>query len=116
MGGDFNFVENPLIDRVSSNLQGGCIGLDQWNVCTVSLDMKDLFRVFNPKAKSFTFKLSAHKMQMRINRVYSSADGLSFTNKCKHIAVSSVVSDHTSGLRCFLEASTMFREALHFGN
>lgn len=43
MGGDFNFVENPLIDRVSYNLQGGCIGLDQWNDCTEKLRFEGSF-------------------------------------------------------------------------
>jgi exonuclease III len=104
LGGDFNFVENPLMDRVSSNLQGGCIGLDQWYDCTKNLQLKDLFRVFNPKAKSFTFRSSAHKMQIRIDRVYSSADGISFVNKCRHIPVPSVVSDHISGVEVLLRS------------
>jgi endonuclease/exonuclease/phosphatase family metal-dependent hydrolase len=102
IAGDFNFVENPLMDRVSSNLQGGCIGLDQWNDCTENLHLKDLFRVFNPKAKSFTFKSSAHKMQTRIDRVYSSADGVLFAHKCRHVPVPSVVSDHISGIEVLL--------------
>jgi exonuclease III len=102
IGGDFNFVENPLIDRMSSNSQGGCIGADQWNEAVKSLQMKDLFRVFNPKAKSFTFKSSAHKMQTRINRIYNNFDGVSFASKCKHIPVPSVVSDHISGVEVLL--------------
>jgi hypothetical protein len=74
------------------------------NPCTENLALKDLFRVFNPKAKSFTFKSSAHKMQTRIDRVYSSADGASFANNCRHIPVPSVVSDHISGVEVLLRS------------
>jgi hypothetical protein len=98
-------MENPLIDRVSSNLQGGCIDADQWNDAIKMLQVKDLFRVINPKVKSFTFKSSAHKMQTRIDRIYSSCDGVSFVNKCKHIPISSIVSDHISGVEVLLRST-----------
>jgi hypothetical protein len=46
IGGDFNFVENPLIDRTSSS-QGGNAGLKKRMRVSQELDLIDLFRNYS---------------------------------------------------------------------
>jgi exonuclease III len=93
LGGDFNFVENPLIDRTSSS-QGGTSGCQEWKEVSEDLCLKDAFRNFHPGKKSYTFRSAAHKMQTRIDRWYTSELALPFVNCCQHIPLTSAVSNH----------------------
>jgi exonuclease III len=46
IGGDFNFVENPSLDRTSPNA-GGIAGLTEWAELSESFELQDAFRKFH---------------------------------------------------------------------
>jgi exonuclease III len=104
-GGDFNFVEDPGLDRSSSN-QGGSVGLDQWTSITDLLELKDLFRLFHPSKKSFTFHSGAHNMQTRIDRLYASKEALPFSDSCTHVVLPRSLSDHQCAVQFTSRAIT----------
>lgn len=103
IGGDFNFVENPSLDRTSLNA-GGIAGLTEWAELSESFDLIDAFRKFHPKRKTYTFLSAAHKMQTRIDRMYCSQNAPSFLKTCDHIPIPSVISDHQAGVSVTLRA------------
>jgi exonuclease III len=59
IGGDFNFVENPSLDRTSQNA-GGIGGLTDWAELSESFELQDAFRNLHPKRKTYTFLSAAH--------------------------------------------------------
>jgi hypothetical protein len=93
IGGDFNFVDNPILDR-SSTSQGGTAGSEEWTSITDLLQLKDLFRVFQPSKKSFTFRSCTHHMQTRIDRMYASKEAVPFSDSCTHVPLPRSLSDH----------------------
>lgn len=103
VGGDFNFVENPSLDRTSLNA-GGIAGLTEWAELAESVGLLDAFRKFHPRKKTYTFLSAAHRMQTRIDRVYCSENGLPNVKSCDHVPIPSVISDHLAGVVVTLRA------------
>lgn len=103
VGGDFNFVENPLLDRTSSN-SGGVAGLTEWSELSEAFQLSDAFCKFHPNKKAYSFLSAAHKMQTRIDRVYYSPNALSSLKTCDHIPIPSIISDHQAGVVVTLRA------------
>jgi exonuclease III len=101
--GNFNFVENPLIDRTSAS-QGSTLGCQEWKEVSEDLGLKDAFRNFHPRKRSYTFRSAAHKMQTRIDRWYTSELALPFVSRCQHIPLTLAVSDHQAGVEASLRA------------
>lgn len=99
IAGDFNFVENPLLDR-ASKVSGGVGGHEQWQELFTDqqIILHDLFRNFQPDTKSFTFRSAAHGMHTRIDRCYASDSSLSYAGNCRHVPVPSIISDHLAGV------------------
>lgn len=115
LGGDFNFVENPVIDRTSSN-QGGTSGIEEWKEVSDDLKLLDVFRNFHPRQRSYTFRSAAHKMQTRIDRWYTSEVALPFVSSCQHVPLTSVISDHQAGVEVNLRAINRLKKARPFGS
>jgi exonuclease III len=103
VGGDFNFVENPSLDRTSQNA-GGIAGLTEWAELSEGFDLQDAFRKFHPNKKLYTFLSAAHKMQIRIDRIYCSQNALPIVKTCDHIPIPSIISDHQAGVVTTLRA------------
>jgi hypothetical protein len=97
LAGDFNFIENPLLDKSSTKYPSNT-GLKEWLECTQSLNLSETFRNFYPSRKSFTYRCPASKTQTRIDRCYASLDALASTGRCKHTPLPSVVFDHLTGV------------------
>jgi exonuclease III len=103
IGGHFNFVENPSLDRTSQNA-GGIAGLTEWAELSESFELQDAFRNFHPKRKTYTFLSAAHKMQTRIDRIYCSENSLAILKTCDHVCIPNIISDHQAGVVTMLRA------------
>jgi exonuclease III len=103
IGGDFNFVDSPTLDR--SRVSASCIaGLIEWSEIAESLNLFDTFRNFHSKTKSFTYRCPSSSTQTRIDRVYSSHAAIPYAKSCKHVPLVSVISDHQAGVEVTVRA------------
>jgi hypothetical protein len=93
---------------------GGIAGITKWSEVAETLDLIDVFRNPYPKTKSFTFLSAAHRMQTRINRIYSSQSGLPYANACRHVPVPHNISDHQAGVETTLCAVNAVRRGPSF--
>ena len=98
IGGDWNFVSDPSLDRRSSNTSGGQIGCAEFQELSMLHNLSDLYRHYHPRSKSFTFSSLQHNMSTRIDRCYVTKDALAFTSDCKHLPLPSSISDHEAGV------------------
>jgi exonuclease III len=57
IGGDFNFVKNPILDR-SSTSSRGVAGLTEWSKISDCFSLTDVFRNFHPKKSPIHFLFS----------------------------------------------------------
>ena len=82
IGGDFNFILDPNLDKLGGNLQKGTIGSKTFKTIVVKFDLTDCFRHINPDKKSVTWtrsnvatgndKPNYDMIGTRINRFYIS--------------------------------------------
>ncbi len=73
MMGDFNFVENPVVDRSSfSDIRGVERGSSEFQIAMALLEVKDIYRSSKPEGKEFSHFSRRHKSFSRIDRIYAS--------------------------------------------
>ena len=58
IGGDFNFILDPNLDKLGGNLQKGTIGSKTFKTIVDKFDLTDCFRHINPDKKSVTWTRS----------------------------------------------------------
>lgn len=98
IGGDWNFVSDPSLDRRSVNISGGQVGSSEFDELAMAHQFCNLFRHYHPGSKSFTFSSLQYNMSTRIDRCYVTKNALAFTTDCKHVPLPSTVSDHEAGV------------------
>ena len=70
LAGDFNMVENILLDRTDSKNVQSTIGLNEIDQIKVGFDLQDLWRKRFPNRKQFTWSNGQQTHQSRIDRIY----------------------------------------------
>ena len=81
--GDFNFVENPDMDRKGASTWGGAItGHQQMLDLKHEYGICDIFRAFNPNIHKYTYFAQAFNSSSRIDRIYCSQLFKSLVTKC----------------------------------
>ena len=90
LGGDFNFVENPTLDKEGGNPENGVSGKLEISRLKEIYNLTDAFRSVNGTLKDFTW--SSQNVHCRLDRFYLSSSLLKFVTMCKH--QDSVKSDH----------------------
>ena len=96
--GDFNFVENPVLDRstgrsCSYDAPDSRAFRNTFN----SSPLTDLFRHKHPTSMQFTLYSHSSNSSSRIDRAYSSSSLLQHINSFEHIPLISAISDHRFG-------------------
>ena len=73
LGGDFNFVENPEIDRTGEETSGHTTGANECRIFTENHRLVDAFRVEFPSKKAYTFTTlnqPIRQISSRLDRIY----------------------------------------------
>lgn len=88
LSGDFNFVENPSIDRYPESNRRQFIepGFRSFLEIKQAFSLEDVFRNSNPLGKIFTF-VSHFKTMSRIDRCYVSVNLLETCVDCKSVII-----------------------------
>jgi exonuclease III len=77
MGGDFNCVADPVLDRSGGDPVGGQVGFPELQEIMSALDLEDIWRVRHPTDRAFTWASSKTQndrlVRSRIDRWLSSA-------------------------------------------
>ena len=90
LGGDFNFVENPQLDKMGGNLERGTIGHKEIELLKKDFYLVDAFRRKYPKRKEYSFRIGP--VHCRLDRFYISDTLIQWVNKINHTPSS--CSDH----------------------
>ena len=96
LGGDFNYINDPTLDRKGDNLLvtkqykhiGMCIK-DLLAEC----NLKDIWRTKNPNRKSYTWSTRDISIQSRLDYMYTSEHA--FDSICKSNILPQIFSDHS---------------------
>ena len=82
LGGDFNFVPDPVVDRVSSAPGGGAAHshVPVQLLAQLAPDLLDLFRQLHPARKGFTHHSATSAA--RLDRLYASFDVAAYCQQC----------------------------------
>ena len=91
-GGDWNFIENPNLDKEGGNPNRGCEGSTIFHQTKRAYNLVDPFRHLNKTAKVFTWENETKEIRTRIDRFYISKTLLDQVVEVKNIT--STVSDH----------------------
>lgn len=81
--GDFNFVEDPDMDKKGASSCGGAItGRQQMLDFKTEFSICDIFRALNPNIRKYTYFSQGYKSSSRIDRIYVSQFFKSLVTKC----------------------------------
>ena len=72
VGGDFNFIEVPALDKAGGDARLGTVGFRELTKIKDDFLLSDIFRSKFPLKKSFTF--NGHNLQARLDRFYINSD------------------------------------------
>lgn len=86
-GGDFNFVENPVLDKIEGRDRVGASSRTPLALITTNSQLKDVFRSLNPNTKSCTYFSHSSNVQSRLDRFYISNNLCTQVTRLRHIAV-----------------------------
>ena len=92
MGGDWNCVENTVLDKEGGNPNKGTEGAEIIKEMKNTYEVMDPFREIHPKLKIFTWVNETTGVKTRIDRFY--INKFMKTNIVKVNKVTSIVSDH----------------------
>ena len=92
VGGDFNFIENPSLDKQGGNINAGDVGKNEWHDVSQTGDLIDTFRHLHPTKIETTFK-NFTGVSCRLDRFYVTSNLTSSIKNVKFIP--SVESDHS---------------------
>lgn len=67
-------------------------------------DLLDLFRIYHPSTRAFTFSSSQHNMSTRLDRCYITKLAVPFTGGCKYVPLPSSISDHEAAVTFIVRA------------
>ena len=98
--GDFNFVENPPVDRTpppTSSIPPEEPGWSEFIDAVAPCHLKDCFRLLHPNDRAFTYLSHAHKSSSRIDRMYISPGHLTSLRSFFHTHIWKDLSDHPFG-------------------
>jgi exonuclease III len=87
LGGDFNCVENPALDKIGGRDRVGASSRPLLQRVTAKADLKDVFRSLNPDTKSCTYFCHSAGVQSRLDRFYISNKLCTQVTRSRHIAV-----------------------------
>jgi hypothetical protein len=90
LGGDFNFVENNLRDKLGGNLDFGEVGKKEIALIKDTFNLIDPFRKLHPDVREYTWSLN--NVSTRIDRFYISKHLFNYVSDVSHC--SSLKSDH----------------------
>jgi exonuclease III len=68
LGGDFNCVDNPALDKIGGRDRVGASSRPLLQRITAKADLKDVFRSLNPDTKSCTYFSHSAGVQSRLDR------------------------------------------------
>ncbi len=95
VGGDFNAVINPALDKSQSDTTANPSS-KLLNKCITELNLIDLWRIQNTKAKDFTFFSNRHKTFSRIDYIFLSPSLISSNSSISILPI--LLSDHSAVL------------------
>jgi len=108
LGGDFNYVDNPYLDRETSTETRVTLSRRMGTVLS-AFQMIDTFRFCHPTARSFTHVgYQSHRPRARLDRIYVNSF---FTRFLTHSEIYPFVSDH-SVVRSKFRLSQAFKSPL----
>jgi exonuclease III len=87
LGGDFNFVENPALDKTGGRDRNGASSRPLLQNILIKSELRDIFRSLNPDTRSFTYFSHSAQVQSRLDRFYVSDKLRSQVTRTRHIAV-----------------------------
>ncbi len=93
VGGDFNAVVNPALDKSQSDTTANPSS-KLLNKCITELNLIDLWRIQNTKAKDFTFFSNRHKTFSRIDYIFLSPSLISSNSSISILPI--LLSDHSA--------------------
>jgi len=88
LAGDFNFVENPLFDKVGGDPTKGNSSHPVYNAIRVNCDLVDAFRALKPQSR----ELDHRDSQSRLDRIYIAESILTNIESVRHVRT--LLSDH----------------------
>lgn len=91
VGGDYNSVVDPALDR-SSVVGGGSQSTSLLNTFIRDLNVVDLWRIQNPSARDYTFYSNRHKSYSRIDYIFISPSLLPSASSVVFLPI--LLSDH----------------------
>ncbi|CAI7836059.1 unnamed protein product [Closterium sp. NIES-53] len=102
--GDFNLVEDPLLDRTSRK---GTMkeNEDLYRRCD-TFRLSDAFRVLHPYKREFTFYSCANQTSSRIDRALISQSLLAHVEFVSHIMPADPISDHSFAVKAAFRMNT----------
>ncbi len=97
VGGDFNAVINPALDKSQSDTTANPSS-KLLNKFITELNLIDLWRIQNTKAKDFTFFSNRHKTFSRIDYIFLSPSLISSNSSISILPI--LLSDHSAVVQC----------------
>ena len=82
LGGDFNCIENPFLDKAGGDMQRGHIGAKELGYLKQDFHLEDVFRSKFPCRKEYTWS-NGNGVYCRLDRFYVNSDLLQFTTKTR---------------------------------
>ena len=81
-GGDFNYVDNPLLDKSQNKSTYGTLGGDPWKGHVTASGMADPYRIIHPDGRAYSHR--SPKLQNRIDRFYIDRSPRGWVAKVAH--------------------------------
>ena len=92
LGGDWNFVENVILDKLGGNANQGTTGRDEILKLKEDFLLKEAFRYKYPNRKEYSWRQPMGPIHCRLDRFYISEHMAHWIQEMKHIYCT--VSDH----------------------
>ncbi|CAI6006674.1 unnamed protein product [Closterium sp. NIES-65] len=102
--GDFNLVEDPLLDRTSRT--GSTKENEELYRRCGAFHLSDAFRVLHPYRREFTFYSCANQSSSRIDRALISQSLLAHVEFVSHIMPADPISDHSFAVKAAFRLNT----------
>ena len=68
LGGDFNFVEDLVLDKAGGDVSAGSVGSVEMGVLRETFDLRDAYRFRHPAQREFSFR--GREVFTRLDRLY----------------------------------------------
>ena len=92
LGGDWNFIENTILDKLGGNANSGVSGREEILKLKEDFLLRDAFRYKYPNRKEYSWRQAMGPVHCRLDRFYISESMLNWIQEVRHVYCS--VSDH----------------------